>query len=518
MITGGKAGPRARPSAEPAVHLSSPRRCQTLTSTEHSRGQSRPPRCSRRLPCVAALPSARPPRACGRSTPRSRSRLLRLTRPRRRRCSTPGAGATGEDRPRLGRRIAPNTTRARRASTPADPRRPELRLGGYDDLIRRGRARAAARSSASTTRRAWAERAGGRLAGTNNPTRAELAAFFTAIARRYSGTYPGLPRVRHVRGLERAERELLLHAPEGRQRPPVVARPLPRDGERLRGRRARRPRRQPRGRGRRCSRSSSTAPPRTAIAPLRFMREVLCMSKKLRPKPNCGPPVAVRRVEPPPLHLGRPDPSDAATPTASRSAGCSAWAKLLRAAVAARAGPVARPGAVLGHGVGLGQQSARPAGRAARRCTRAGCPRRSTGCGARASASRPGSSCATAAGRTRGPVRPLRCAARRASRATGRSSRCRRSGSRSWPCAGTARCASGAGSRPARPRPGGGREARRGQWVRVGSAKVNPAGALLSPSAARQARPLPGADPGRRGVARILAEGPAGLPRQPPVG
>ena len=41
----------------------------------------------------------------------------------------------------------------------------------------------------------WAERPAGGPRGTNNPAPQDVADFFTAVARRYSGTYAGLPRV-----------------------------------------------------------------------------------------------------------------------------------------------------------------------------------------------------------------------------------------------------------------------------------------------------------------------------------
>jgi hypothetical protein len=110
------------------------------------------------------------------------------------------------------------------------------------------------------------------------PTVGDLAAFAAALARRYDGTNAGLPRVRHWqiwnepnlavyltrrRAAERyramvnaAYREI--HAAAGDN--VVVAGGLAPFG----------------------------VPPESAISPLRFMRRMLCMSGRARPRPSCG--------------------------------------------------------------------------------------------------------------------------------------------------------------------------------------------------------------------------------------
>ena len=101
------------------------------------------------------------------------------------------------------------------------------------------------------------------------------------------------------------------------------------------------------------------------------MRQFLCMSKKLRPEAQLRPAGRLRRLEPPPLHGGQPDPPDR-QPGQRLDQRPAAHGRPAARRGPPRAHPVERPGPVLGLGVGLGQQPARPAGRAARRCTRAG--------------------------------------------------------------------------------------------------------------------------------------------------
>ena len=180
-----------------------------------------------------------------------------------------------------------------------------------------------------------------------------------------------------------------------RERPALHPRPLPRDGEQLLRRGAPRACRQRRDRGRASSRSRSTARARVSIGPYRFMREVLCLSEKLKTVPDCGPPVQLDvwshhpYTSGDPTHrAGHPRQHLARRPAAR----CSA---LLKAAIKQKRFASSQPVAVLGDRVRLGHR--RPPTRRACRwsCTRAGCRRRSTARGARASACSSGTGCAT---------------------------------------------------------------------------------------------------------------------------
>ena len=115
----------------------------------------------------------------------------------------------GEDR-------CPVEERSRPTAPPADfdpgePGRPALRLGARTTTQVRAavatRPGAAAHDRAGAARGPSGARTARRAPGTR--TRCSSALFGEAVARRYSGTVAGLPRVRHVRGLERAQRELL---------------------------------------------------------------------------------------------------------------------------------------------------------------------------------------------------------------------------------------------------------------------------------------------------------------------
>jgi hypothetical protein len=131
----------------------------------------------------------------------------------------------------------------------------------------------------------WAERSGGGRAGTNNPDPAELGRFAQAAARRYSGSFAGLPRVRGWEVWNEVNGSFFFFPQQQKGRPTspdsyrqminevaaavhgvhrdnlVVAGALfPFEVER---------------------------PGLTAIGPLPFMRSLLCMTTKLRPRRGC---------------------------------------------------------------------------------------------------------------------------------------------------------------------------------------------------------------------------------------
>lgn len=136
----------------------------------------------------------------------------------------------------------------------------------------------------------WAERGGDGPPGTRNPDPAEFAAFASAVAQRYGGTYAGLPRVRIFEAWNEPNASFFLSPPYANGQPysPQLYRAL--------------------------VNSFSAAvhavhadnvvvagagfpfvvnrPSAVSIGPYRFMREVLCLSEDLKTVPNCGPPLA----------------------------------------------------------------------------------------------------------------------------------------------------------------------------------------------------------------------------------
>jgi hypothetical protein len=137
----------------------------------------------------------------------------------------------------------------------------------------------------------WAERQAGGARGTNNPPAQEVADFFTAVARRYSGTYQGLPRVYAFEVWNEVNASFFfMPQKDGSGQPvsPELYRDMVNavaagvhsvhvDNRVIAGG---------------LYPTHLDSPTTQAIPPLRFMRQLLCMSKELVPKANCGPPVA----------------------------------------------------------------------------------------------------------------------------------------------------------------------------------------------------------------------------------
>jgi hypothetical protein len=190
-------------------------------------------------------------------------------------------------------RIAPNSTSATRpagfvASDPGDPR---YRWGSADGLVREAAAQGLRMYISIHEAPRWAERPAGGDARTNNPVPSDVADFFTAVARRYSGTYAGLPRVGAYEVWNEVNASFFfMPQRDGNGRPtspdlyrdmvnavaPAV-KAVHADNLVIAG--ALFP-------------FFIDRPSAQAIAPLRFMRQFLCMRKKLVPKANCGPPVS----------------------------------------------------------------------------------------------------------------------------------------------------------------------------------------------------------------------------------
>ena len=104
-------------------------------------------------------------------------------------------------------------------------------------------------------------------------------------------------------------------------------------------------------------------PSAQTIAPLRFMRQLLCMSKKLVPKANCGPPVAFDVWSHHPYTEGSPTHASG-NPTSISISGLQRMGDLLRAAVRARARSVERCRSSTGSRSGPGTATRPTRGRA----------------------------------------------------------------------------------------------------------------------------------------------------------
>ncbi len=199
---------------------------------------------------------------------------------------TKGAGATWIRVDLEWDQIAPNAPVV--ATDPGDSR---YDFEGVDELIRDATARGLKPFISVHDAPDWAERPAGGPHGTNNPPPAALADFFTAIARRYSGTYGGLPRVSAYEVWNEVNASFFfMPQKDGNGRPlsPDLYRAIVNavsagvhgvhpDNLVIAGG---------------LFPFFIDRPAAQSIAPLRFMRQFLCMSKKLVPKANCGPPVA----------------------------------------------------------------------------------------------------------------------------------------------------------------------------------------------------------------------------------
>jgi hypothetical protein len=183
--------------------------------------------------------------------------------------------------------IAPN-----RPANPADPADPAYDWSGLDGGLVQIAANHLEPFVNVSEAPAWAERPAGGRAGTNNPDPVALRQFVTAAAIRYSGTYAGLPRVRGWEAWNEPNASFFF-SPQWKDKPggqplsPVLYRRLVNefaagvhdvnpDNLVIAG---------------------STfpfvvdRPDVQAIGPMRFMRELLCISKRLQAKPHCGEPI-----------------------------------------------------------------------------------------------------------------------------------------------------------------------------------------------------------------------------------
>jgi hypothetical protein len=172
---------------------------------------------------------------------------------------------------------------------PADPADARYRWGGVDTAVKVAHAFGIEPFITISAAPLWAERSTGGPSGTNQPDPVELARFAAAAAQRYSGGFAGLPPVRIWEVWNEANASFFLN-PQW-------------DGERLLS-----PTHYRRMVNEVAAAVRSVHPGNLVIAgalfpftinrsnghsigPLRFMRELLCLTGDLKPVPGCGEPV-----------------------------------------------------------------------------------------------------------------------------------------------------------------------------------------------------------------------------------
>jgi hypothetical protein len=186
------------------------------------------------------------------------------------------------------RRIAPAVRPA--DFDPANPDDPRYHWSPYDDQIRAAVARGLQPLITTEQAPLWAERGTEGPVATRDPDPAEFGAFGTAIARRYSGTQAGLPRVRLFEAWNEPNASFFLSPPyvNGRPNTPHLYRALVNSfsagihgvhGDNVVIAGAQFP-------------FVINRPSGVSVGPYRFMRDVLCLSEQLKTVPGCGPPLA----------------------------------------------------------------------------------------------------------------------------------------------------------------------------------------------------------------------------------
>ena len=230
---------------------------------------------------------------------------------------------------------------------PADPNDPNYDWEPFDTYVRA--AVATGLSPLLTIEQAppFAERNKSGTSGTGDPDPVQFGLFAEAVARRYSGTIAGLPRVSMFEAWNEPNASFFLFPqrnPNGSTYSPSLYREMVNrfaagvhrvhaDNIVVAG--ALFP-------------FTLNRAGAVTIGPYRFMRELLCLDEKLKVVPGCGPPVQLDAWSHHPYTSG--DPTHKAGHPDSISLGdLPRMQKLLQDGGAARSDRLARPGEVLGH-------------------------------------------------------------------------------------------------------------------------------------------------------------------------
>jgi hypothetical protein len=227
--------------------------------------------------------------------------------------------------------VAPGGSQRPAGFDAANPFEGRYDWDGVDDLIRDSTSEGLHPFISVHDAPAWAERAAGGAPGTNNPAPEDVADFFTALARRYSGSFEGLPRVAAFEVWNEVNASFFfMPQKDGNGRPvsPEFYRAIV---NRVAGAiHAVHPDNLMIAGG--LFPFFIDRPAAQSVAPLRFMRQLLCMSKRLRPKTGCGPAVAFDVWSHHPYTEGSPT-HKTGNPDSVSISGLPAMGKLLRAAV-----------------------------------------------------------------------------------------------------------------------------------------------------------------------------------------
>jgi hypothetical protein len=185
--------------------------------------------------------------------------------------------------------VAPAGTVAPDGFDSADPDDSHYRWEGVDQAVRLARAHGIEPFITISETPRWAERASGGRPGTNQPDPIELGRFAGAAARRYSGAFEGLPRVAIWEVWNEANASFFLFPQRDGDR--VVS---PAYYRRMVNEYAAAVRAVDPGNlvvAGALFPFTVDRPTGHSIGPLRFMRELLCLTEDLRPVPGCGEPV-----------------------------------------------------------------------------------------------------------------------------------------------------------------------------------------------------------------------------------
>jgi hypothetical protein len=213
---------------------------------------------------------------------------------------------------------------------PTNPADPAYDWFAIDQLVRLATAKGLEPFMTIKDAPDWAERGTGGRAGTNNPDPAELAQFAQAAARRFSGTFAGLPRV-HAWEVWNEVNGNFLFFPQkegGRATSPDRYRRMVNEfaaavhgvhADNLVIAGALFP-------------FTVDRPGLTAIGPLPFMRDLLCLTRKLKPRHGCPEPVQFDVWSHHPYTSGGPS-HKVSNPSSVSIAQLPRMRRLLRAAV-----------------------------------------------------------------------------------------------------------------------------------------------------------------------------------------
>ena len=197
-----------------------------------------------------------------------------------------GSGATTIRIQLSWREIAPDGASKPAGFDPTNPFDAAYRWGTFEHLVQRAVANGLEPFISITEAPTWAETASGGRAGTNRPDPVEYGRFAEATARRFSGRFTGLPRVRLWEVWNEANASFFLHPQKEETRAVSPAHYRSMVNEFAAG-------------VQRVHADNTVVagalfpfvidrPTTQAIGPLRFMRELLCLSTRLRPVRGCG--------------------------------------------------------------------------------------------------------------------------------------------------------------------------------------------------------------------------------------